>query len=34
MNFCEILTLHAVLDFERYKIRVPRIGNLETMAYG
>jgi hypothetical protein len=27
--FCEILTLLALLDFERYKIGVPRTGNIQ-----
>jgi hypothetical protein len=29
MIFCEILTLHALLDFEKYKIGVPRIGSIQ-----
>jgi hypothetical protein len=29
MIFCEILTLQALIDFEKYKTRVPRIGNIQ-----
>jgi hypothetical protein len=33
MIFCEILTLQALLDFERYKIGVPRIGNIQRSRH-
>jgi hypothetical protein len=33
MIFCEILTLRALLDFERYKTGVPRIGNIQRPGH-